>query len=131
VNEDELEYLYYYGIIMMKNTVVTVFKNNADIAVTPADINVLLNFTQNNNFRENEYFTEICLPGMTEEFRLPVFFKHYVKDSQKTDLKIILACEDQTEKIEKKLSEFCDAIFLDLEHENLIAFLTQSENSMF
>jgi hypothetical protein len=78
MNEEELEYLYYYGIVMMKNTVVTVFKNNPDIAVTPADINVLLNFTQNNTFQENEYFTEICLPGMTEEFRLPVFFSHFV-----------------------------------------------------
>ena len=26
--EENLDYLYYYGILMMKNTVVTIFKNN-------------------------------------------------------------------------------------------------------
>ena len=50
MNEEELEYLYYYGIIMLKKTVITIFKNNPDIAVTPADVNCLLNFTQNNTF---------------------------------------------------------------------------------
>ena len=80
LDEEELEYLYYYGVIMMNKTVVTIFKNNPDIAVTPADINCLLNFTHNNRFKENEYFTEICLPGMTEEFRLPVFFKHFLQN---------------------------------------------------
>lgn len=50
MNEEELEYLYYYGIIMLKKTVITIFKNNQDIAVTPADVNCLLNFTQNNTF---------------------------------------------------------------------------------
>ena len=99
LNEDELEYLYYYGVVLMNKTVVTIFKNNPDIAVTPADINCLFNFTKNNEFKENEYFTEICLPGMTEEFRLPVFFKHFLQNEQKTDLKIVFACEDQTEKI--------------------------------
>ena len=51
--EDEFEYLYYYGIVMMKDTVVTVFKNNPDIAVTPADINCLINFNNNNTFKEH------------------------------------------------------------------------------
>ena len=70
-----------------------------DYFVLRNDINCLFNFTKNNEFKENEYFTEICLPGMTEEFRLPVFFKHFLQNEQKTDLKIVFACEDQTEKI--------------------------------
>jgi hypothetical protein len=35
---------------MMKNTVVTIFKNNSDISITAADINVLLNHTSTNNY---------------------------------------------------------------------------------
>jgi hypothetical protein len=84
---------------MLKNTVVTIFKTNQDISVTPADINCILNFSRFNTFEGCEYFTEICLPGMTEEFRLPVFFKHYETGGQKTDLKLIFACEDGTEQV--------------------------------
>lgn len=96
-----MEYLYYFGVVLMKNTVVTIFKNNDAIAVTPADINVLINFINSNNYKEDQYFAEICLPGMTEEFRLPVFFKYFLtKEKQKTDLKIIYVCEEQIEKIQ-------------------------------
>jgi len=42
---------------------------------------------------KNEFFHEICLPGMTEEFRLPLFFKYH--DIEKSDLKIVFVCEEQ------------------------------------
>ena len=70
----------------MNNTVVTIFKNNPDIAVTPQDVNLIFNFTHTNELirkqdfpedKSNEFFYELCLPGMTEEFRLPVFFKYH------------------------------------------------------
>ena len=35
--------MYYYGVLMMNHTVVTIFKQIADIAITPADINILHN----------------------------------------------------------------------------------------
>ena len=43
-----MEYLYYFGIVLMKNVVVTIFKNNDAIAVTPADINILINYINTN-----------------------------------------------------------------------------------
>jgi len=83
-----MDSLYYYGALIVKHSVVTVFKNNPDISVTPADLNILINysiFNVENKFQEvegekeqeMELFTEVCLPGMTEDFRLPVFFKYF------------------------------------------------------
>lgn len=77
--------LYYYGILIVKHTVITIFKNNSDIAVTPADVNIIINYSimnlenkiEEGSMKGSELFTEICLPGMTEEFKLPVFFKYY------------------------------------------------------
>ena len=39
------ESLYYYGAIIIKHSVVTVFKNNPDIGVSPADLNLLVNYS--------------------------------------------------------------------------------------
>lgn len=81
----DVDSLYYYGLVMMDSTVVTIFKNNSEIAVTPADVNLIFNFVHINELihkekgsqpPNGEFFHELCLPGMTEEFRLPVFFKY-------------------------------------------------------
>lgn len=40
--------MYYYGILMMNHTVITIFKNQRDIAVTPCDINLMMHFTKTN-----------------------------------------------------------------------------------
>jgi hypothetical protein len=81
IEEEGFEDMYYYGIVMMAHSVVTIFKNNSDIAVTPADINMLHNFC-NTNLKnrladECNFWREMCLPGMTEDFRLPVYFTFY------------------------------------------------------
>jgi len=70
---------YYFGLLMVDETVVSIFKNNRSIRVTPADINVLVNFIKTNQEplrRLQPCFEEICLPGMTEDYKLPVFFKY-------------------------------------------------------
>lgn len=89
--------MYYYGLLMMNHSVITIFKNQADIAVTPTDINIMINYTKTNlKDRDEEdrcFFREICLPGMTEDFKLPVFYCY----SAKSDLKIIYVCEEQNE----------------------------------
>ena len=81
IAEEGFEDMYYYGLVMMANTVVTIFKNDSDIAVTPADINMLHNFCHTNlkhrQADECNFWKEMCLPGMTEDFRLPVFFTFY------------------------------------------------------
>ena len=59
---------------------------------------------------------------MTEEFRLPVFFHFHREDgtTKNSPLKIVYVCEEQNEKIQKKLSDISDKIYEDLHRENLI-----------
>jgi len=45
---DKEEDSFYYGIMFMDESVVTVFKNNQNIRVTPSDVNVILNFMKTN-----------------------------------------------------------------------------------
>ena len=80
VMEEQEQDSFYYGLLIVDQTVVTIFKNNEEIAVTPADVNVLLNFVKTNQDSLRllqPCFEEICLPGMTEEYKLPVFFKYF------------------------------------------------------
>ena len=77
--EDQEADAYYYGLLFVDQTVVTIFKNNEQIAVTPADVNCILNFIKTNSGQLRKLqpcFEELCLPGMTEEYKLPVFFKY-------------------------------------------------------
>lgn len=70
---------YYYMILMLDETVITIYRNNNNIRVTPADVNAILNFIKTNQEalrRLQPCFEEICLPGMTEDYKLPVFFNY-------------------------------------------------------
>lgn len=103
-----MDYLYYYGVLIVKHTVISIFKNNPDIAVTPADINIIINysimnlenkFDEKSERQDSELFTEICLPGMTEDFRLPVFIKYFNNKEGKDakfnfGIKMVFVCED-------------------------------------
>ena len=72
------------------------------------------------------------MPGMTEEYRLPVFIKQFMaSEIIGSDLKVIYVCEGKNEQISKKLTELTDNIFEDLIAENLVQFLIKSENSMY
>lgn len=135
IAEEGFEDMYYYGIMLMAHSVVTIFKNNSDIAVTPADINMLHNFCQTNlkerTVDECNFWREMCLPGMTEDFRLPVYFTFYNAPDEVSQLKIVYVCEEQNEAIAEKLTKISTKIFDDLQTDKLIAFLIKSEGIMF
>ena len=40
------ESLFYYGLVLTETCVLTIFKSNADIAVAPQDINLILTYDQ-------------------------------------------------------------------------------------
>ena len=56
--EEDQEYLYYYALVLMKNTVVTIFKNNPDISITPADVNIIINHTHGHEIYRKEKMKE-------------------------------------------------------------------------
>ena len=69
------------------------------------------------------------MPGMTEDFRLPVLFKYH---SEKKDdaaprmfsgIKIAFVCEEKSPEIEQQLTLMADLVFEELEKEKLVAFL--------
>ena len=155
--EEEEETIYYYGLLLMDTTVVTIFKSNQDIQVAPQDISLIMTFLNVTYKRQNRYkkeaktqtqfFEEMCLPGMTQDFRLPVFFKFF--DETKHDmtvdekgrnqpeevkaksLKIVFVCEEKNKEVEQQLSQVADGIFNELIFENLYSFLKQSEYNMY
>lgn len=132
----ELEQLYYYGIMMMSHSVVTIFKNNEDIAVTPCDINAIHNWCHTNlgdrtKESKSDFWQEMCLPGMTEGHKLPVYFNYFNDPNQPSDLKIVYVCEEQSEATAAKLSEISRQIFYDLYAEKLVSFMEHSELIMF
>lgn len=144
----------------MDTTVVTIFKSNQDIQVAPQDISLILthiNVTLARQQRRKSvsgqgrmrtaFFEEMCLPGMTQDFRLPVFFRFF--DESQYDmsldekgrnqeevvkakmLKMVFVCEERNEEVEAQLSEVAEAIFTELISENLLSFLKQSEANMY
>lgn len=123
--------MYYYGLLMMNHSIVTIFKNHKDIAVTPCDVNIMFNYTKTNlkdrKPDELSFFKEICLPGMTEDYKLPVLYTY----CNRSDLKIIYVCEEKNDKVKSRLTELSNLIFADLFDEKLISFLEHSEVIMF
>jgi hypothetical protein len=116
--KEEFEELYYYGVIMMAHSIITIFKNNLDISVTSVDINVIHNWCSTNLANRTKdsplnFWQEMCLPGMTEDFMLPVYFNYYPDENQASELKIIYVCEEQNSHISEKLSEISRQIFID------------------
>lgn len=93
----------------------------------------MINFTKTTIQRDKEldadraFFKEVCLPGMTEDYKLPVLYTY----ATYSDLKIIYVCEEQNEKVKNKLSDLSNRIFADLYYEKLISFLEHSELIMF
>lgn len=155
---------YYFGLLLLDETVVTIFKNNESIRVTPADVNAILNFIKTNQEplrRLQPCFEEICLPGMTEEYKLPIFFKydekrlktdpsqsqleiqpHHSADGQARKaafpfrehhgtLKLVFVCQDSNPRCLDHLSMLSEAVFYDLRQQNLTSFLQQEEVKMF
>jgi hypothetical protein len=132
---------------MTETCVVTIFKSNPDIAVMPQDINLITCYdqltlkpeigeAQAKGIIKDKFFREICLPGMTEDFRLPVLFKYHTYgegDATKsfTGIKVVFVCEEKNEQIEEQLSVMADMVFEELAKEKLVAFLRQAESSMY
>lgn len=89
------EEMYYYAVLMLNHTIVAIFKDNSDIYVRPMDINMLVNFMrlcpQETVNDRKPFYEDMCLPGMTEDYKLPVL----VTFCPVTDLKILYVCEER------------------------------------
>ena len=68
---------FFFGLLLAETTVVSIFKSSQRTIVQPADINLLINFMTEHSRRLKKRapcFFSICIPGLTEEFKMSVFF---------------------------------------------------------
>jgi len=89
---------YYYGLILTEKTVVSIIKNNPRISVVPLDIKVIFNYIDSNFERICEkimIFEPLCLPGMSEDYRLNLF----VQIEADSIIKIVFITEERNQEI--------------------------------
>lgn len=67
---------FYFGLVLAERTVVHTIKNDPRISIMASDINLILNYI-NSNFdiltEQSSLFVPICLPGMSEDYRLNLY----------------------------------------------------------
>ena len=89
---------YYFGLLVADRSVVAVFKpGRSSTIVTPADINVLLNFLAEHNSklrRRAPCFFNVCVPGLSEGFKMSVFFHTSCKQPSKFGLRLLIVTEE-------------------------------------
>lgn len=69
----------------------------------------------------------MCMPGMTEDYKLSVFF-HL---EQYTGLKLVFVCEEGSEVLVKEFEECSDLIFREFDKKKISQTLEICENQMF
>ena len=88
---------FYFGLLVANRTVVAVFKSNSRIEVAPADINCLIYYMTEHQSRLKKRapcFANMCVPGLTEEFKMSVFFHVSNRIPNKDALKLIIVTEE-------------------------------------
>lgn len=68
---------FYFGLVFANFSVVAIIKSSQTMLVQPADINLLTNFMVEHSRRLKKRapcFFSLCVPGLTEEFKMTVFF---------------------------------------------------------
>ena len=67
---------FYFGVIFAERTVISIFRQPKFI-LSPADINLLLQYSIEHDERLKQcapLFFKMCVPGLSEELRMEVFY---------------------------------------------------------
>ena len=72
-------------------------------------------------------FEQICLPGMSEAFKLHVFL--HIDDE--TNLRFAFVCEENNQQIKKELHGFCLSLLKDFKMKKIPEAIDISESDMF
>ena len=68
---------FFFGLLIADQTIISVFRSSPKTYISSADINLLVNFMTEHSKRLKKRapcFFSICIPGMTEDFKMSVFF---------------------------------------------------------
>lgn len=86
-----------------------------------------LNANEDTLFDSSPTFETICLPGMTEQFKLNVFI--YVDPD--TNLRFTFICEDNNEVLRRELHGFSLSIIQEFQKKKLLYAIEVCETDMF
>ena len=94
------------------------------------DIQILHNYIITNDERLQDtspVFETICLPGMTEAFKLHVFI--YIEEE--SNLRFVYVCEDNSKGLMEELRLSVEGIIRELKAQKLIDAIEMCESDMF
>lgn len=133
----------YYGVVLAEKTVVALIKNDPRFNIMAAgkqrysselfnslDIAVLFNYLNANEelLRETSpLFEALCLPGMTETYKLHV----YIHIDEETNLRTVFVCEEASEELKKELSNFTNEYLGQFRKEDILEAIDACESDMF
>ena len=95
-----------------------------------SDIQIILNYIITNDERLQDtspVFEAICLPGMTEAFKLHVFI--YIEEE--SNLRFVYVCEENTKELMEELRVSVESTIRELKGQKLIDAIEMCETDMF
>ena len=125
---------FFFGVLMASSTVVGVFRASQRTKVAPADINLLVNFMTEHSRRLKKRapcFFSICMPGLTEEFKMSVFFHTSNRVSGQFGLKLVIVTEEASAALMDRFETLSNNIFSQLNLESMIERIEHLEKQMF
>ena len=125
---------FYFGLLVAETTVVALFKSSQRTVVQPADINLLINFMTEHQRRLKKRapcFFSICIPGLTEEFKMSVFFHTSNRISGQFGLRLVIVCEEANAQLMDKFENVAENIFQQLNLESTIERIDHLEKQMY
>jgi hypothetical protein len=95
-----------------------------------SDIQIILNYIITNDDRLQDtspVFEAICLPGMTEAFKLHIFI--YIEEE--SNMRFVYVCEENSKELMEELRVSVEAIIRELKGQKLIDAIEMCETDMF
>ena len=105
---------FFFGLLLAETTVVSIFKSSQRTIVQPADINLLINFMTEHSRRLKKRapcFFSICIPGLTEEFKMSVFFHTSSRINNQFGLRVVIVAEEASAALMDKFEALADNMF--------------------
>ena len=125
---------FFFGLLLAETTVVAMFKSSQRTIVQPADVNLLVNFMTEHSKRlmkRAPCFFSVCIPGLTEEFKMSVFFHTSSRVSGQFGLRLVIVTEEASANLMDKFEALADNIFMQLNLESTIERIDNLEKQMY
>jgi hypothetical protein len=79
----------------------------------------LLNYVTNNQQRlkdKSPLFENVCLPGMTEDYKLSIYFRI----EQESSLKLVFVCEETSPLLMREIEECAELMYREFDNNKIV-----------